>query len=398
MSIFDSDQSVASRLAIKLTTNQKNTVWEMPVDIAALVGFQSADTASLRALKADLTKSQEAIIGAFYERVLDVPAFRDMIDETCKREKYDLNGFIAHLNDVQFRHWQRFFDGTPDETFMKTARQIGVVHEKCLLTNDLHVASSAVLLEKLLAVAVDHYIAESEETAKVKDALAAIVRMFFIDLAQAISAYDTAAAVTMYKQVSEPLLEAFEREVAKELGSMAGAAAELDGTIKSFADLNKGNIQRCQDTVSSIGNLATSLNELGQITRHIENFVKVISDVSRKTKLLALNAAIEAGRSGEYGRGFNVVASEVKALANEAEEAAQKVAVQAGEIRAAIVAAQANVDESEKLVLAIDSGVAEERASLETQCAAVGEISNNLAVVSESARELRGRFKAINTA
>jgi methyl-accepting chemotaxis protein len=58
-------------------------------------------------------------------------------------------------------------------------------------------------------------------------------------------------------------------------------------------------MQRCRDTVSSIEALTRNLADLAQTTRQIESFVKVITDVSRKTKLLALNAAIEAARSGE---------------------------------------------------------------------------------------------------
>jgi uncharacterized coiled-coil DUF342 family protein len=366
----------------------------MAVDVIALAGFQPADAASLRALKPDLVNAQQAAIDAFYKRVLDFPDFREMIDQTCKRENWDIEKFVAHLNEVQFRHWQRFFDGTPDEAFMAAARQIGTVHEKCLLANDLYVASSAILLEKFLAVAVDRFSQEAGQAEELKRTLAAIVHMFFIDLSMAISAYDKAAAETMYLRMSEPLLEAFEQEVTQDLKSMANTAAELNETIKSFSDLNNSNIQHCQNTVSSIGNLATSLDELGQITAHIESFVKIITDVSRKTKLLALNAAIEAGRSGEHGRGFNVVANEVKALAREAEEAAQKVAVQAAEIHSVIAEAQTNANGSEKLVQTIDNGVAQEKISIESQCTAVGEISHRLADVSERAHDLRKRFRA----
>jgi methyl-accepting chemotaxis protein len=123
--------------------------------------------------------------------------------------------------------------------------------------------------------------------------------MFFLDISQAISAYDNAAARSAFQQISEPLLNAFEVEVAGDLKSMAGAAEEINDTIKNIVELNLGNMQRCRDTVSSIEALTRNLADLAQTTRQIESFVKVITDVSRKTKLLALNAAIEAARSGE---------------------------------------------------------------------------------------------------
>ncbi len=374
----------------------------MHIDLITLVGIEPSDAASLRAMKSDMASKQGGIINAFYECILTFPAFTKMLEDTCAQKHISVDQLVEHISTVQFAHWQRFFDGTPDDEFQKDARQIGIVHEKCLLTNDLYVASSAVLLEKFLGLAVEHHLGEDPKSAALKASLGALVRMFFLDLSLAISAYDHAAARTSFRQASEPLLRAFEGEVTQDLESMAGAAAQLDGTIRSVVDLNRGNMQRCQETVSSIETLAGNLDELGRITQHIENFVKVITDVSRKTKLLALNAAIEAARSGEYGRGFNVVASEVKTLANEAEQATRRVTVQAGEIRTAIATALAQIEGSQKLVQAIDQGVATESLAIAQQSAAVGEISSNLAAVlstvSESTRSLRERFKTLNVA
>ncbi|HET9010929.1 MAG TPA: methyl-accepting chemotaxis protein, partial [Gemmatimonadaceae bacterium] len=144
------------------------------------------------------------------------------------------------------------------------------------------------------------------------------------------------AARTAFKQFSEPLLNAFEHDVAHDLGSMASAAEKLNETIKNIVELNRTNMQRCNDTVSSIETLTSNLTELGQITRHIESFVSVITDVSRKTKLLALNAAIEAARAGQQGRGFAVVAEEVRKLADDSKQAAQQVSESVQEIQRAI--------------------------------------------------------------
>jgi hypothetical protein len=60
--------------------------------------------------------------------------------------------------------------------------------------------------------------------------------MFFLDISQAISAYDNAAARSAFQQISEPLLNAFEVEVAGDLKSMAGAAEEINDTIKTSSN------------------------------------------------------------------------------------------------------------------------------------------------------------------
>jgi hypothetical protein len=370
----------------------------MDIDLAALVGLTPADASCLQSLKPRMGDSQDEIINAFYGRILSFPNFKEMIEQTCKREKIDIGQLVAHINDVQFKHWQRFFDGTPDKAFKDFAHKIGTAHEKCLLSSDLYVASSAVILEKFIGLAVDQHLGDPGPAAAIKASLSAIVRMFFLDISHAISAYDNAAARTAFQHVSEPLLNAFEVEVAGDLKSMAGAAEELNSTIKNIVEVNLGNMQRCRDTVSSIETLTKNLADLAQTTRQIENFVKVITDVSRKTKLLALNAAIEAARSGEYGRGFSVVANEVKALANEAENATRDVTRQASEIQDAIDHAIRQVSGSRRLVQEIDAGMTTESEAIGAQSTAVSEISTTLAAVSESARGLRERFKTLTAA
>jgi methyl-accepting chemotaxis protein len=71
---------------------------------------------------------------------------------------------------------------------------------------------------------------------------------------------------------------------------------------------------------------AREVNELGSRSKAIGKVVDVITHIADQTNLLALNAAIEAARAGEYGRGFSVVAEEVKKLADGSAEAANQIA------------------------------------------------------------------------
>lgn len=123
----------------------------MRIDLAALVGFSPADTASLRELKPSLAGSQQEVINAFYGRILSFPDFKEMIERTCERDKIEISELVAHINGIQFKHWQHFFDGVADEAFTSLARKIGTAHERCSLTNDLYVASSAIILGTLSA-------------------------------------------------------------------------------------------------------------------------------------------------------------------------------------------------------------------------------------------------------
>jgi methyl-accepting chemotaxis protein len=131
------------------------------------------------------------------------------------------------------------------------------------------------------------------------------------------------------------------------------------------------------DSAQQIGRLKTFSEQIGDITQ-------MITGVASQTNLLALNAAIEAARAGEHGRGFAVVADEVRKLASQSGNAAQR----AGDLIRSIQEVTAGVVET------MDRGTAEVEASAQRAAHAGGVLREIVAVVQHATRDVKAITKS----
>ena len=119
------------------------------------------------------------------------------------------------------------------------------------------------------------------------------------------------------------------------------ALSSQSGVKQMVASLD--DISRTIETVAEV------VNQLGRDSKQVQDSLSIITEIADQTNLLALNAAIEAARAGEHGRGFAVVADEVKALSRRTKDAAVEVTGTIGSFASRVEDMVRRADESNRL-------------------------------------------------
>lgn len=191
-------------------------------------------------------------------------------------------------------------------------------------------------------------------------------------------------------------MSAAAQEVAKSAQGAAVAAQQTDEEGQAAKRVVAGSISQIHALVKDIRSSGVSLDSLQQDVSSIVSVLGVIRSIADQTNLLALNAAIEAARAGEAGRGFAVVADEVRALASRTQQSTQEIQGMIDRLQAGT---QSAVDAMRRSSEAGDGTSAQANqagASLDTMAQLIGTINSMNAQIASAAEEQTAVAEEIN--
>jgi methyl-accepting chemotaxis protein len=176
--------------------------------------------------------------------------------------------------------------------------------------------------------------------------------------------------------------------VASGAEELAASVSEISRQSADALTISMQAVKQANETSAIVSGLAVAAQKIGDV-------VKLINNIAEQTNLLALNATIEAARAGEAGRGFAVVASEVKSLATQTAKATDEISAQIAEVQGTTTSAVNVIEAITQTISRVNEISAAIAASVEEQAAVTQSISANMQVAAKGVTDINSNMNDI---
>jgi len=214
---------------------------------------------------------------------------------------------------------------------------------------------------------------------------------------QATNSEDQASSLTETVSTINEITQSAEHSALR-VRSVADSSRRAD-------ELGKAGRKAIDDTIDAMNaarqkaeSIAESILELAEQAQTIGDIITTVNEIAEQTHLLALNAAIEASRAGEHGRGFSVVAAEVRGLAEQSKKATQKVRHILGQIQKSTNVAVISAEDGAKTVQTTVAAASRAGETIKVLSDMLGDASDSAAQIAAAAGQQATGMTQINVA
>jgi methyl-accepting chemotaxis protein len=184
-------------------------------------------------------------------------------------------------------------------------------------------------------------------------------------------------------------------EISANISAIASAGEQMTASIREIAQGATTAAQIAGQAVQEAEQTNAVVNQLGDSSIEIGDVLKTITSIAAQTHLLALNATIEAARAGEAGRGFAIVAGEVKELAGQTGQATEDITNKIAAIQADATASREAIARIQDIIRQIHDTQNTIASAVEEQLATTNEINRSVSEVSTGSGEIARTFTAV---
>lgn len=349
---------------------------------------------------------------------------------------------MMHAKQKQLQHWGIILGGEFDDSYEASVTRIGEIHNTLGLEPRWYIGGYNALMGGLVEAIAQRLPSSGflRNNASVKIALqAAVIKVAMLDMDLAIAVYIEAGRRDR-RRTLDSLAANFEQAVGGVVGIVASAATELQASAQSMTAAARDTAEQSTSVASaseeatvnvqtvasateqltgSIGEISHQINESARIaaeaSRNAEQtagkinglleaaqkigaVIDIITKIAGQTNLLALNATIEAARAGDAGRGFSVVAHEVKSLAEQTARATTEISAQVGAIQSSTTESVESIREITAVIASMNEISTSIAAAMNQQSSATQEIARNVEQAAQGTRAVTANITGVTVA